>query len=578
MGSFRRLIGYMSAYWQRLIIIILGIAIGAALNLAGPWIMKTTIDGPIRTGDLSTLGLLSISIVGIALAGFIFQYFQRYSSELVSQRIAFNLRADLYNSLMQQSFSFYDRSRTGQIMARVTSDIGQVQGFLSFGFRMIITSVITFASVLTITLLLDWKLTLLSLGVLPFMSLTMYRFSNKVGPLWETIREQYGNLTSALQENISGVRVVKAFTAEEQEERKFALENQKYLEKLISESRLRALYFPLADFIAGVSSISIVWFGGSEVIAGRLSLGSLMAFYAYLSQLLWPLRTMGSIVTFYRTATAAAARIFQVIDSVPEVRDAPDAEQLDGVRGDVSFENVSFGYNEKDMVLKGLKLDVRAGETVAILGPTGSGKSSIMSLLPCFYDVREGRILIDGKDIRNVTKESLRKQIAIVHQEPFIFSTTLRANISFGTKDAMMEDIIDASKAAQIHDFISQLPNGYETEVGERGVTLSGGQKQRIAIARALLANPRILIFDDSTSSVDTDTEYEIQLALEKLRASRTIFIITQRLSTVKNVDRIVFLDEGEVVEEGTHRGLIAKKGRYYQLYKTQMLEAFQEG
>ena len=571
MGTFGRLFGYMSKHRLRMTVVILGIVLVTALNLVGPWIMKAVIDGPIRTGDLSSLGQLSMTIVGTALLGFVFQYFQRFSSELVSQRVSFDLRADLYRSLMEQSFSFYDRTRTGQLMTRATSDIGQVQGFLSFGFRMVITAALTFVSVLAIVITMDWRLAVLSLGVLPFISLTSYRFSTKVGPLWESIREQYGNMASVLQENISGVRVVKAFTGEGQEEGKFSLENQSYFQKLMVEARLRALYWPLADLISGIGMIAIIWYGGNEVIAGRLSLGSMTAFSAYLMQLLWPLRFIGSIVTFYKTAMAAATRIFGVIDSRSEVQDAPDAKPLDVIKGDVRFEDVSFGYDENERVLSNINLEVRAGESIAILGPTGSGKSSIISLLPRFYDVKDGRITIDGQDVRKITKESLRRQMAVVHQEPFIFSTTLKANIAFGTKDVPMERIITAAKAAQIHDFIERLPKGYETEVGERGVTLSGGQKQRVAIARAIMADPKILIFDDSTSSVDTDTEYEIQLALENLRAGRTTFIITQRLSSVKNVDKIVFLDQGEVAEEGTHEELMAKRGFYYELYQTQI-------
>ena len=571
MGTFGRLFGYMSRHWLRMTAVIMGIVLATALNLIGPWIMKVVIDGPIRTGDLSSLGQLSMAIVGIALLGFVIQYFQRFSSELVSQRVSFDIRADLYKSLMEQSFSFYDRTRTGQLMTMATSDIGQLQVFLSFGLRMAITTALTFVSVFAIVTLMDWRLAALSLGVLPFISLTTYRFSTKVGPLWEGIREQYGNMASVLHENISGVRVVKAFTGEVQEEGKFALENQSYFQSLMAEARLRALHWPLTDFIACIGMIAIVWYGGNEVIAGRLSLGSMAAFSAYLMQLLWPLRFIGSIVTFYTTATAAAARVFGVIDARPEVQDAPDAKPLDVIEGDVRFENVSFGYDDDERVLSNINLDVRAGESVAILGPTGSGKSSIIGLLPRFYDVKDGRITVDGQDVREITKESLRRQMAVVHQEPFIFSTTLKANIAFGTKDVPMERIVAAAKAAQIHDFIAQLPKGYETEVGERGVTLSGGQKQRVAIARAILADPKILIFDDSTSSVDTDTEYEIQLALESLRAGRTTLIITQRLSSVKNVDKIVFLDQGEVAEEGTHEELMAKRGLYYQLYQTQV-------
>ncbi len=371
-----------------------------------------------------------------------------------------------------------------------------------------------------------------------------------------------------------GVRVVKGFAKEDREVEKFSKENLEYMERMVDQSRLSAFYMPLSDFIAGANVLFILWYGGNEMIMGDLSFGSWIAFNLYALQLLWPVRFLGFITGFYKRALAAANRAFEVMDEKSEVTEKEGAFELVNVQGHVRFENVYFGYDKERMVLKSVNLDVKPGETVAVLGATGSGKSSIINLVPRFYDVTSGRITIDDQDIRDVKISSLRKNISIVQQEPFIFSTTLRENISYGNENATMDEIVEAAKAAQLHEFVSSLPDGYNVNVGERGVTLSGGQKQRLAIARALLTNPKVIILDASTSSVDTETEHEIQRALETVLQNRTTFIITQRLSTVKNADKIVVLDAGEIVEEGTHDQLMAKRGQYYRLYQTQLEEA----
>ena len=606
----RRLLGYIIHYWQLKAILAL-IVFATLLEVFAPAIIGSIIDmvravasgmgvtagkgmegvvyrllSPISKwiseafgieANYAMLGVFSLSLVLVAALIGVFNYLQRYTSSYISQRASLDIRSDLYNSLLEQSFSFYDRQRTGQLMARATSDIRHIERFFGFGLTMLISSGLLSVLVIYSLLSISWQLTVISMIFFPLILLTTRQFAVKIGPLWVKMREHFGDITSVLQENLTGVRVVRGFAMEAYEEEKFAAECDVYFGTQIEAAKARSFYMPLATLITSIGIVLIIWYGGNEVIRGALTLGSLVAFYFYVARLRGPFRMIGFMTAMAQRATAAAERVFEIIDAEVEVSDREDSVELEKVEGRVVFDKVWFSYDGENMVLKDINLNVKPGVTVAILGATGSGKSSIINLIPRFYDVDKGSITIDGRDVREVTIKSLRRHIGIVRQDPFIFSTTIRENIAFGVENARLEDVAAAAKRARIHDFVASLPDGYDSVVGERGVTLSGGQKQRIAIARALLKNPKILILDDSTSSVDTQTEYEIQRALEELFEDRTTFIITQRLSSVKGADYIVVLEGGEIAEEATHEELIEKKGIYYRLYQTQVTEEMQE-
>jgi len=602
--TMRRLFGYILGFWQLKVVLVLVVLI-TVLDIMTPAIIGSIIDmvKGIATGEIlepgsgiegfayriltpvaswfiaatgsdpvkGTLLIFSASLVFIALVTGLFNFIQRYATTIVGQRATFNMRDDMYNSLLEQSFSFYDQQRTGQLMARATGDINMLGRFFQMGVRMLVSSVLLLVLVLYSLISINPTLTLVSVTVIPFVFLATREYSKRVGPMWATVREQNGVITSVLQENLAGVRVVRGFSREEHEEDKFSTELQEFFDINITMARIRAFFMPLATFISSIGFVLIIWYGGGQVIAGALTVGSLVAFYFYLARLMRPVRMIGFMTSMVVRALAAGNRVFDIIDAEVDVHDKEDAVEVPETQGRITFQDVWFSYDGTNMVLKDIDLNVQSGQTVAILGATGSGKSSIINLIPRFYDVSKGSIKLDGTDLRDLKIKSLRGTIGIVRQDPFIFSTTLRENIAYGVQNAGLKDIREAAKRAKIDDFIAGLPEGYDTKVGERGVTLSGGQKQRVAIARALLKNPKILIMDDSTSSVDTQTEYEIQQALDELLEDRTTFIITQRLSSIKKADYIIVLDDGEISEEGTHDQLIANDGIYRKLYETQI-------
>ena len=458
-------------------------------------------------------------------------------------------------------------------MSRLTVDIEAVRNFIPLGLLRALLAFMTFGAVSIILFRLDWHLALVTMICVPILILLAVQVARRLRPMWQSVQNETGALGTVMQESLSGVRVVKAFAREEFEIAKFDAKNRELRELNLGAMRLSAWNQPLMVMVLNVITVLIVWIGGVAVIGHQLSLGTLVAVTQYILLLGTPVRTFGYMVTWFMRGLSGGTRIFGVLDTDPEITDAPGAKALLHVQGQVRFENVSFAYGDGPEVLRDITIDAHPGQIIALLGATGSGKSTILHLLPRFYDPTSGRILIDELDIREVTQTSLRRNVGLVLQDVFLFNATLRENIAYGVADATTEQIIAAAKIARLHDFISSLPDGYDTWVGERGVTLSGGQKQRVAIARTILLDPRILILDDSTSSVDMETEYLIQQALDEVMRDRTTFVVASRLRTIKHADQILVLDEGRIVERGTHATLLEKGGIYAQIYDLQLRE-----
>jgi len=560
-----RLFRYLYAE-RRLVAAQLVVSFGfIGLTIALPQVMKNLVDQVFVGHRLDRLAVLASIIIGLALGRGGLLFAQIYCAETVAQRILRTLRNQLFSHLQRLEFGFFDETPVGQILARMTSDIDSMRRFLGFALSQLITNVLLFTGVLVMCVRMHPKLAVLALGSAPFITLSAYRFGRRIGPAFRAIREQVAALTTVLQENIAGIRVVKAYVRERHEIDKFVREALGLLERNIGAAKLWSFYFPLMNLLSALGAVAILWYGGSEVIRGHLTLGQLVAFEAYAMQLGWPIMALGFVISMTQSALAAGRRIFELLDREPAIRSKPDAIVVAEPRGRVEFRNVSFAYpNRPDTpALTEVNLSVEPGQTVAVIGPTGGGKSTLLNLLPRFYDVSNGAVVVDGIDVRDWDLAALRRSIGIVLQDTFLFSATLRENIAYGRPDATAEEVEAAARQAAVAEFVEKLEDGYDTQVGERGTQLSGGERQRVALARALLLNPRILILDDCTSSVDVETEATIQQALAKLMSGRTTFIIAQRLSTLRTADLVVVVKDGRLVQQGTHEELLAAGGVY---------------
>lgn len=566
-----RSLSFLKKYWLPSLGALGGLLLVNAANLLTPQLLRILIDDGISQLDMKTVWLIAGGLVGLALLRGLFNFLQMYWSELTSQGVAFDLRNVIFEKLQRLSFSYHDQAQTGKLMTRITSDVEMVRMFVGRGVVMLISAVLMLIGTIVLLLSMNWRLALVVLAVIPAMLIIFALFIGRIIPLSRRVQEKLAALNTTLQENLAGMRVVKAFTRELYEIERYAEQNDDLKEENINLARLFSSLFPVVFGIANLATVGVVWVGGNQVISGTLTLGSLVAFIGYINYLLMPIFMVGMIGSMLSRAEASGERIFEVIDARSEVEEKADAVPLPDISGRVEFRDVSFRYvGGQSDVLHEISFRAEPGETIAILGQTGSGKSSIINLIPRFYDATEGEILIDGLPVKNLSLDSLRSQIGIVLQETTLLAGSIRENIAYGKPEAELDEVIAAAKAAQAHEFISELDEGYDSLVGERGVGLSGGQKQRIAIARALLIDPRILILDDSTSSVDAETEYHIQQALDQLMENRTSFVIAQRISTVRRANKILLLDKGELCAVGTHQELLESSELYVDILETQ--------
>lgn len=541
------------------------------IDLSIPIQIKRAIDEGIAGKNLQILTVTLVIVVGLYVAKAAVNWVYIYGFHAYEADAARDLRNSMYRGLQRLSFGYLDRSDTGQLIARATSDVESVQNFLGHGSTGLVSSIGTYVVTLVVAFAVSWQLTLLALVTVPLLMWAGWKYSAQSRPLFAGVQQQYGTLTGLLQENIAGVRVVKAFTQEAHEDEKYTRAADELQSRSLTLARALAAWNPLMVCMAGVGSMLVIVAGGHLVASGALTIGTLIAFQYYLNKLYGPTRRIGFLVSQFSRAMASAHRIFEVLDTIPEVRDRPDAKPVASLSGEVVLENVWFEFRKGTPVLKNISLTARPGQVVALVGGTGSGKSALTGLIPRFYDVTEGRVLIDGHDVRDITLHSLRQHIAIVPQDSFLFSRSLKENIQFGKPESPMSLVQFSAERAQAHRFIQRMPSGYDTEVGDRGVTLSGGQRQRTALARAILVEPTVLILDDATSSVDMETEHLIEQALEEVMRGRTTFVIAHRLSTVKRADEVLVLEKGEIVERGTHDELISRQGLYRRIYDVQM-------
>jgi ATP-binding cassette subfamily B protein len=565
-----RLLRYLLKYKRRFIITAVSVIVVSLTGLLPPYLLKVAVDSYVANGDVAGLTFISIILVGVYLVNWVSEYQRTYQMSWMGQNMVNELRKQLFSHLQDLSFSFYDRSEAGEIISRVTNDTDTLSEIFVQGVDTVISDSLTLVGIVAMMLWLSIPLTLATFLVIPPLVLLLFISQSRLRRAYRATRKKIAAVTSRLEESISGIREIQSFTREQESMKDFMKANVENLQANVQAGKLFALLMPSVQIVGAIGTCIVLWFSGMLTISGGITLGTVIAFLLYVNRFFRPLVNLTQFYNTVQSSMSAAERIFGTLDTKPEIADAPDAIKLSHVKGEIVFNNVTFGYDPALPVLKDINIHVEPGKTLAIVGPTGAGKSTLVKLLSRFYETQKGAITVDGYDIRKVTLYSLHKQMGVVLQEPFLFSGTIMENIKYGKLDASDDKVKRVAKIVGIHEFISNLPQGYETDVGERGARLSVGQKQLVSFARALLRDPPILILDEATSSVDPYTELKIKEALAVLLRNRTSLVIAHRLSTVRNADNILVINEGKIVEEGNHIELMEKKGMYYRLYKKQ--------
>ncbi|MGC9399822.1 MAG: ABC transporter ATP-binding protein [Anaerolineae bacterium] len=571
MNVLKRMTRFLRPHWRPLLATGVLLLLRVGLRLLPPQVQRQVVDDVIQNGNLTRLPWLIGALIGVQALTQLTDFGDMYLRHALGERFILDLRVRLYEHLQRLSLSFYNQTSTGELMSRVTNDVNAMEQFVTHGVPLTVVDLLRLSGAAMVLLVMSRRLALIVLAPLPLLALGLRLFNTRVRPIYRRVRDRLGDINARLQDNLAGIRVIQAFDREESELQTFRGVSERYYDERVQAIRLWATFFPALHFLSAAGGALVLGFGARMVIREQLSLGTLVAFLSYITSFYEPLRRLTEVDNTFQQATAAAERIFELLDEKPEIEDAPDAVTLDEVRGEVRFDDVHFRYGNGDEVLHDIDFHMAPGEVVALVGPSGAGKTSIANLLCRFYDPGHGRILLDGHDLRELSLASLRRHVAVVLQDTFLFNTTVRKNLTYGHPEAGEAELIAAAKTAYAHDFIMALPEGYDTEIGERGVRLSGGQKQRLALARAILTDPRILILDEATSSVDAEAEYLIQQALKQVLKGRTALIIAHRLSTIRDADKIIALENGRIREVGDHRDLLARDGLYSQLYERQL-------